>query len=245
VRGEIWLSFANITSPVSTRAIPRTARAGLTAAQTRDVYYTYDIMGHQIRARFDSINGEGVTNVYDGFGRLQSHGINMGGAVRTLAYRWDEGSRRTRITHPDGALFGTAYDAPGRPTWLTDPIGSALASFGYDAAGHPNGVGRPGATTGLNFSADGRLLSLSHYIGAPLDVRWTFTHNPASQIAGETRTNDAYAWTGHYAVNRAYTTNGRNQYSAAGSGTFGYDANGNLVTTPGPVAGQTIASRRS
>ena len=49
------------------------------------------------------------------------------------------------------------------------------------------------------------------------------------QIASETRDNDAYAWTGHYAVNRGYTTNGLNQYSAAGSASFGYDANGNLT----------------
>ena len=31
-------------------------------------------------------------------------------------------------------------------------------------------------------------------------------------------------------VNRPYTTNGLNQYSAAGNATFGYDANGNLTS---------------
>ena len=42
---------------------------------------------------------------------------------------------------------------------------------------------------------------------------WTFGHNPAGQIVGNARVNDAYAWTGHYAVDRAYTTNGLNQYT--------------------------------
>lgn len=56
---------------------------------------------------------------------------------------------------------------------------------------------------------------------------------------------DAYAWQAHYQVARAYTTNGLNRYSQAVAGgataTYGYDANGNLITAPGPVAGQTIA----
>jgi len=37
------------------------------------------------------------------------------------------------------------------------------------------------------------------------------------------------AWTGHYAVNRAYGTNGLNQYAYAGPASFSYDANGNLM----------------
>jgi len=38
-------------------------RAGLTAAQTRDVYYGYDLRNLQLFARFDSASGEGITNV--------------------------------------------------------------------------------------------------------------------------------------------------------------------------------------
>ena len=59
-------------------------------------------------------------------------------------------------------------------------------------------------------------------------------------VAGESRDNDGYAWPGHYAVSRAYTVNGLNQYIAAGGAGFSYDANGNLATTPGPN-GQTIS----
>ena len=44
-----------------------------------------------------------------------------------------------------------------------------------------------------------------------------------------TRTNDSFAWTGHYNVDRNYTANGLNQYSAAGSASFCYDGNGNLT----------------
>jgi len=84
----------------------------------------------------------------------------------------------------------------------------------------------------MHRTADGRLLSLSHYQGpsATLDVVWTFDHNPAGQITTQVLSNGAYAWTGHYAVNRNYTTDGLNRYTAAGNATFGYDLNGNLIS---------------
>jgi YD repeat-containing protein len=101
---------------------------------------------------------------------------------------------------------------------------------------------RNGAGSGRWTTPDGRLISLSHYNGPSftLDTIWAFTHNPAGQIATQRGLNDAYAWTGHYTVQRPYTTNGLNQYSAAGGASFIYDANGNLVTSPGPNANETL-----
>ena len=50
------------------------------------------------------------------------------------------------------------------------------------------------------------------------------------QIASRSLSNDAYAWTGAYNVDRAYVTNGLNQYSSSGPVTLGYDARGNIAT---------------
>ena len=147
-----------------------------------------------------------------------------------LAYQYDAGSRRTRITFPDSAGFGSTYHPSGQPDALTDPIGSAIAAFYYDSAGRPSALGRPGATSGFQYDPAGRLNRLSHYIGAPLDVLWTFAHNPASQITTRTRSNDAYASNSAYNVSRSYAVNGLNQYIAAGPAAFQYDANGNLVS---------------
>ncbi|MEA3012262.1 MAG: hypothetical protein QOD42_807 [Sphingomonadales bacterium] len=44
----------------------------------------------------------GVTNAYDGFGRLASSTLSMDGVSRPLSYQWDAGGRRTRVAHPDG-----------------------------------------------------------------------------------------------------------------------------------------------
>jgi RHS repeat-associated protein len=59
----------------------------------------------------------------------------------------------------------------------------------------------------------------------------TITYNPASQIQSQVKSNDSYAWTGHYNVNRNYSVNGLNQQTAAGATTLGYDARGNLTTS--------------
>lgn len=68
-------------------------------------------------------------------------------------------------------------------------------------------------------------------------------YNAASQIIDQSRSNDTYSWTGAVAVNRAYTANGLNQYSAAGAAGFTYDANGNLITEPGVTYVYDIENR--
>jgi len=204
----------------------------LTAAQTRDVHYGYDLRGLQTFARFDGVAGEGVTNAYDGFGRLRSSSSNMGGTTRTLAYRHDPNGNRIRITHPDGSYFTTEYDGANRPIWLRQNGGTGMYYYGYNTAGLPVGTSRAnGTNTQWGYDPMGRTNLIMHGLaGTAHDSSWTYTHNPASQIAGVTRTNDAYAWTSHYAVNRGYTTDGLNRYTAAGGATFAYDLNGNLTS---------------
>src|SRR3546814_10756821 len=60
---------------VTRKTVP--ARSGLSTTHTRDVFYGYDIKDLQTYARFDTATGQGVTNTYDGFGRLDTSSINM------------------------------------------------------------------------------------------------------------------------------------------------------------------------
>jgi hypothetical protein len=77
----------------------------------------------------------------------------------------------------------------------------------------------------------GCLTSLGHDLASTTyDDSLGFSYNPASQIKQNTRSNDTYAWNGHYNVTRAYTSNGLNQYTASGSASLSYDANGNLTS---------------
>jgi RHS repeat-associated protein len=169
-----------------------------------------------------------LTSAWDGFGRPLSSSIDLGGTTRTLAYQHDRGGNRTRLTHPDGVQFNYSYDGLNRPVFVIDSV--IALNHVYRPGGTTAGFGRIGASTGMLIQPDGRLSILHQYEGSQFDVSWTFAHNPAGQVAAETRTNPAYAWSGHYAVNRAYTANGLNQYSAAGGTALAYDANGNLIS---------------
>ncbi|MBK9589272.1 MAG: hypothetical protein IPO50_12265 [Sphingomonadales bacterium] len=83
------------------------------------------------------------------------------------------------------------------------------------------------------FDLVSRLSSLTHELAGTSNDRTIngFTYNAASQIGSLTRSNDAYAWGGHYNVNRNYTVNGLNQMTAAGGTSLGYDGRGNLATS--------------
>ena len=238
-------SYDNLNR-MTVKVVPE--RTGLTAAQTRDVYYGYDLRGLQTYARFDSASGPGIVNSYDGFGRLVATTADTDGTARTLAYQYDADGGRTRITHPDTIWFDTLRDGLDRPFWLNSTVYPAYGCYyqSWRPNGLPSGQSRcNGASTWTSRDGVGRLNGLGHYYGqsGTNDATWLYDHNPASQVRSVNRDNDSYAWAGHYAVSRSYTTNGLNQYSATvstlGNASFGYDVNGNLTTTPGPD-GQTI-----
>ena len=193
----------------------------------RDVYYSYDAWGRQTAARFDTAAGsDRVESGYDGFGELTASTVVMGGTSRALAFGYDADGNRTGITHPDGQAFTTTYDKLDRP-WQTveGAGGAAVNTFGYDLIGERTSAFAGGVTYG--YDPAGRLNALTITIGAATAT--TLAYDPAGQIASETRSNDAYAYTGAANVTRGYSVNGLNQYTTAGGATQGYDADGNLT----------------
>jgi len=221
---------------VTLKIVPErtTGAQALTAAQTRDVYYSYDLRNLQLSARFDSQSGEGITNTYDGFGRLSRSIFDMGGIPRQLDYRYDRNGNRTRITHADGnVFFGTAHDGANRPVQLGANDAVSLAYTYYTPYGAPALTLRIGNAVATALGYDGVLrptVRVHYFTPGTTNVFWNYAFNAASQLSSVARDNDAYAWTNHYAVQRPYTTNGLNQYTGAGGATFGYDDNGNLTS---------------
>jgi RHS repeat-associated protein len=200
------------------------------------VFYSYDLRNLQTSARFTSQSGEGITNAYDGFGRMVSSSTNMGGATRTLTYQYDRNGNRTRITHPDGPWFDLTYDGLNRPYFLSVTGSFGLMFTSYTAHGLPNATSR-GNDSLSPYDYDGiqRLNYLGHWFpNAAGNGLWTYARNPAGQIGSTTSYADVYSWTGHYAVNRNYTTDGLNRYDRVGpvnfEAQFGYDLNGNLTS---------------
>ncbi|MDP3908470.1 RHS repeat-associated core domain-containing protein [Novosphingobium sp.] len=66
---------------------------------------------------------------------------------------------------------------------------------------------------------------------------------PSGQIKTLTRSNDSYAWTAHYNVNRNYGVNGLNQLTTAGATALGYDLRGNLTSSGSSLYAYTSENR--
>ena len=228
----------DVLNRVTVKTVPDTRAPVLAAFHTRDVYYGYDLRGLQTAARFDSASGEGVSAAYDALGRLGSSTLAMDGATRTLAYQYDADSNRTGLTHPDTNYVSYNYDGLDRPdcvlmastaSCIAAPAANKVASYTYNTIGQRTGF-NGGVATSYGYDPVGRLSTLTNNLTASAyNNQWSFAYNPASQIVQTVRTNDTFAWTGHVNLDRAYTANGLNQYTAAGAASFCYDANGNLT----------------
>jgi RHS repeat-associated protein len=233
-RNNDILSFAyDGLGRLTTKVVP--SRADLTAAQTRDVYYGYDLRGLPTDIRFDSLSGEGVSNNWDALGRLTSTVSTMGGTSRTLSYLYDAAGLRTRVTHPDGIAFDYVRDGMGRVQSIAQVGGPQTAAYVYNDRGKIQQLNRGGQ---ISYTYDGisRLASFTYALaGNDHDGTFSFIYNPASEIFSTTRTHDTFAWLGHRNVARDYSRNGLNRYlqtSTSGVQTAGflYDPNGNLKT---------------
>ena len=216
---------------VTSKVVPQ--RAGLPATDARSVFTTYDLQGHVLAAQFDSVGGEGITNSFDALGRQLTSMLTMDGISRTLAYQYDNDGNRTRVTHPDGQYVTYNYDGLDRPTSITTSAGTTPASFTYNPDGTRSGFNSNGSAvaTAYGYDAIDRLTSLANNpAGNPAyNNAYGFSYSPANQLTQLAKSNNAFVFAGVYNVNRPYSVNGLNQYTAAGTASFAYDANANLT----------------
>jgi RHS repeat-associated protein len=222
------------------RVTQKVVPASPTGASAYSTFYGYDLRGLQTFARFGSAAGPGITDAYDGFGRLASSATNMEGTSRTFSSQYDLASTRTALTGSSGYSAGFAYDGLGRLTAYKESGVTDTVRLGYDASGRRSslgdGFGTVTSSAGYGYDAAGRLNALTQDLaGAGADRSLAFAYNPASQIVTRTSSNDAYASNSAYNVSRDYARNGLNQYVGTTSNgtptaTFTYDANGNLTS---------------
>ncbi len=209
------------------------ARAGLTAAQTRDVIYEYDQRGLVARTAFDVPGAGQVTTQWDGFGQPTSSSVTASsdGFGHTFAFTHDAHGNRDSVLHPGNALYNYTYDATDRFDRLLDPYLNILIDVTYNSRGLPSSAARNGAAPDQVWGYDpvGRLATNQIAAAGSQDVKWTFTRNPASQIASQSVNNGLYQWGGHSNGTTPYQVNGLNQYVDVGGHAHAYDTNGNLT----------------
>lgn len=194
-----------------------------------DVSYSYNNLGRLLNA--GDGNGWTKTFAYDALGRATRQGSN----VSNTTFQYDTAGRTTRQTWGDGFYVTYEYDTAGEMTVIRENGSLALATFSYDDLGRRTALTRGnGTVTSYGYDAASRLTSLSQDLAATArDQNYTFSYNPAGQIAARTASNDAYAWNGAVNLDRSYAVNGLNQYTSAGSTSFGYDGRGNLTNSGG------------
>jgi RHS repeat-associated protein len=198
-----------------------------------DVSYTYDALGRLTGA---SQTGHALSFTFDALGRQ----LSETGPLGTVTSTWNLAGRRTRLTYPDTHWLDFDHLVTGETYWVSENGsggGQAVPGiYTYDDLGRRATLTR-GDGSVLTYSYDNvsRLSQVADNLsGTTHDQTLGFSYSPAGQISQATRSNDAYAWGSHYNVNRNYTANGLNQYTASGPITPTYDSRSN-VTSAGSV----------
>ena len=194
------------------------------------VSYAYDNFGHLIATSRADLGYHSLS--YDALGRLLSDGQPFGATMS----QYDAAGRRTRLTWNDGFFVTYDYDAVGEMTAVLDMSGNVLAAFSYDDLGRRTSLTRGnGTSTGYSYDAASRLTALTQSLAQPaFNLSLSFgSYSPAGQLGSRTSSNTGYAFTGKYNVDRSYSVNGLNQYTASGTVTPGYDSRGNLTSAAG------------
>lgn len=201
------------------------------APKEQNVYYGYNLQNQRLYANFGSATGQGVANVYDGFGEMASEAVNLSGTPQTMSYQYDADGDRTQVSYPDGIYIQYTYDGLDRLQTVLQNGSTSLATYSYDGNGRLGELSRAGGLAWTTYGYDGisRLNSLAHTFSSPAnDITYSITqYNADDQITSETISNSGY---GVLATgSQSYTANGLNEYSAVGGTSFGYDGRGNLT----------------
>jgi RHS repeat-associated protein len=207
---------------------------------SEDVYYGYDLRGLMTYARFGSSSGTGITNSYDGFGRMTSTTNTTGGVSRTVYQGFDADGDRNSVTDPDNNYFDYDYDGLDRLSDVRENGSTTVVSESYSPLGMLSGQSRGGVTSSYDYDSVQRpQIWTDNFPSGTPDVTTTLGYNPANQIITRTVSNDDYVYTSFVDGTTSYSANGLNQYSSVTGSNFAYDPNGNLTSDGTTETGYT------
>ena len=169
-------------------------------------------------------------------GQVQTVTNALGHVTQVTAY--DAAGRPSSTVDPNGLATALTYDPRGRLS--NRSVGGEQTSYVYDAAGQLTGVVLPDAST-LTYSYDAahRLIRIEDGLGNRIEY--------TLDAAGNRTQERVYDAGGTLARTRSRAFNALNRLAqdlgAQGqSTTYGYDGNGNVVTTTDPLARTTGSS---
>ena len=225
---------------------------------TPDVTYAYDALGRRVQMT----DGSGSTAYsYDSLGRLTS---TTDGSGATVAYAYDLDGNPTAITYPGGQVVHRTYDAAGQLISVTDWLGhtttytydadgnpttqangnDTTATNTYDAADQLTGItddntGGPTATFAYARNADGLVTADTETGQGALSQ--TYAYNSLNELTGADGHSLTYDPSGNLTTTESGATQTYNnadelttQNSGAGTTTYGYNAEGERISTAAP-----------
>jgi RHS repeat-associated protein len=204
-------ALGDVTAEWDARGFPTRA----TGADGRSTSYQVDDAGRVTRRT----TGDGfvVAYAYDAAGRLLN--VTDGTGTPFVTYAYDAGGRLVRETKGNGTLTTWTYTAASQVESVVNygPGGQVLSSFAYvhDAEGNPVGMTTLAGTTSFAYDADGQLVDVHHPDGRRTQIEYDRNGNRTRVVTDATTV--------------PWSSNSLNQATAAGSASFAYDANGNLV----------------
>lgn len=179
--------------------------------------YTYDSAGNRLSVTTPA--GHKTTYVYNDANRVTQQ-TSPGGSV--ASYTYDASGNTTSSTDPDGKKTAYTYDTVGNELTVTDPAGNTTA-YTYDAAGDPLTVtDAAGNVTKQAYDTSSHLLTVTDAAGHKTSYTYDKAGRKLTAIAPRGNVAGATAAT--------YTT------------TYGYDANGNIVTVADPTGAVTTTT---
>ena len=178
--------------------------------------YTYDAAG-RLATRTDQ-GGYTVRYGYDAFSRLAT--LTDGAGAPIVSYSYDSLGRLSRKELGNGTVTNYAYDFAGRvdSTVNLAPDRSVVSREDrtYDQNGNVASVTTADGTTSYAYDADNQLVTARLPGGRTL----TYIYDAAGNRVSATDTG----------ATTATTVNDLNEVTAAGTITYGYDADGRLTT---------------
>jgi RHS repeat-associated protein len=148
-------------------------------SSTPDVFFTYDALGNRLSMREeDSTLVRETFYTYDDARRLiQVEFDEDGNGVydQAVAYEYDAGGLRTKLTLPGNLDVIYQYDARGRLIALTDWDGQTT-THSYDRASRVTQTVRPNAlSTRYRYDVNSRLVDLHHLAAGETAQRYRYT----------------------------------------------------------------------
>ncbi len=231
------LSTIDANSVTTTRvydALNRVTAATSSGESTETTSWTYEGTGPFARGRLAAMTDPtGSTSYsYERRGALLQELKTIGSATYTTGYHYDNDGNRSLMTYPSGRTVSYAFDLAGRPLTATSGATTLVSSATYLPFGPATQlVFGNGTTKTMTYDAMYRVLENRLTSAAGVIAYYNYAEDPVGNI---TQIHDAIDPTfnrdfGYDDLNRLVTANTGS--SLWGSGTYQYDAMGNMLAS--------------